>query len=340
MTGNLLQARTSLNSRNKIGTFLTSLAVLLTMFASCSKAPDERPFTLSYEFRINGIPEGSSTLDIYLPIPPQTDVQVISDFRVSSVTPESVVVDSVYGNQMLRFLIEGDIPDAYHASIEFDITRLEQRESNLKSELSDRERGLYLKANQMVPIDGPMASEAANLILANFDDPEEVSDYAKAEALYWHLIATMTYDKSGSGWGKGDAEWACNSRRGNCTDIHSVFIGMARSLGIPARFTIGFPIPNDAPSGRVPGYHCWAEFFTAERGWVAADISEAIKDPTRREYYFGSLDKNRVSFSFGRDIELPNGKTLNYFVYPVVFVDGELFEGVDQRFQYDALTSM
>ena len=31
----------------------------------------------------------------------------------------------------------------------------------------------------------------------------------------------------------GDAVWACTSKYGNCTDFHSLFIGMARSPASP-----------------------------------------------------------------------------------------------------------
>ena len=45
-----------------------------------------------------------------------------------------------------------------------------------------------------------------------------------------------------------------------------------------------------------------------------------------KDYYFGKLTADRISFSTGRDIELvpksENG-ALNYFVYPVVEVDGK-----------------
>jgi len=51
---------------------------------------------------------------------------------------------------------------------------------------------------------------------------------AKARAIYNYVIATMRYDKSGTGWGNGDAIWACTAKRGNCTDFHSLFIGMMR----------------------------------------------------------------------------------------------------------------
>ena len=57
----------------------------------------------------------------------------------------------------------------------------------------------------------------------------------RARALYDYLLATMRYDKTGTGWGRGDAEWACDSKRGNCTDFHSLFMSMARSQHIPSR---------------------------------------------------------------------------------------------------------
>ncbi|MDQ3023798.1 MAG: transglutaminase domain-containing protein, partial [bacterium] len=92
-------------------------------------------------------------------------------------------------------------------------------------------------------------------------------------------------------------------RAGNCTDFHSLFIGEARSLGISARFTIGFSVPNDKPAGDVAGYHCWAEFWDDQQGWLPIDASEAAKDKTRRDALFGGLDADRVDFVWGRDIK-------------------------------------
>jgi transglutaminase-like putative cysteine protease len=139
----------------------------------------------------------------------------------------------------------------------------------------------------------------------------------------------MKYDKSGEGWGRGDSLWACDSRRGNCTDFHSVFISLMRAAGIPARFEIGFPI-GEAVSGEIPGYHCWAEFYLDGTGWVPVDISEAWKAPARHDYFFGTIDTNRLRFSTGRDVTLDpkqDGPPLNYFVYPYVEVDGKPFQG-------------
>ena len=79
---------------------------------------------------------------------------------------------------------------------------------------------------------------------------------------------------------------------------------MARSQRIPARFEIGFQLPADKQSGEVPGYHCWSDFYVNSIGWVPVDISEANKNPKMKDYYFGNLTEDRVTFSTGRDLEL------------------------------------
>src|SRR5579862_2415731 len=108
----------------------------------------------------------------------------------------------------------------------------------------------------------------------------------KARKIYEYVISTMHYDHDGTGWGRGDAVWACDSKHGNCTDLHSVFIGMARAAGIPARFEIGFPVPEGQTNAAISGYHCWAEFYLNGLGWIPLDASEAWKNPAKHDYFF------------------------------------------------------
>jgi transglutaminase superfamily protein len=48
-----------------------------------------------------------------------------------------------------------------------------------------------------------------------------VSPYQQARVIYEYVTSVMKYDKTGKGWGRGDAVYACDIRRGNCTDFHS-----------------------------------------------------------------------------------------------------------------------
>jgi transglutaminase-like putative cysteine protease len=135
----------------------------------------------------------------------------------------------------------------------------------------------------------------------------------------------MSYDKQTPGWGQGDTRRACRLAKGNCTDFHSLFISLARAQGIPCRFDIGFQIPSVRRQPPIEGYHCWAEYWSREEGWVPVDASEASKHPDRRAFYLGTLDENRIRMSTGRDVRSPgmHGEPLNYFIFPYGEVDGK-----------------
>jgi transglutaminase-like putative cysteine protease len=169
-----------------------------------------------------------------------------------------------------------------------------------------------LKADKLVTI-SPRVHALADEITAGKTTPVE-----QARAIYQYLVTNMTYDKTTPGWGKGDTERACDVKKGNCTDFHSLFMSLARAKGIPARFVIGFPL--SAKDGQVKGYHCWAEFYIKGRGWIPVDASDASKssDAAVREALFGNLDPNRVQFTVGRDLVLEpkTAQPLNYFIYP------------------------
>ena len=168
--------------------------------------------------------------------------------------------------------------------------------------------------------------------------------FVLAKQIYDRVDQHVRYDKSKPGYGNGDVLWVCDSRFGNCTDFHSLFIAMARASNIPARFEIGFPLPSDKSAGDIGGYHCWASFYDTKRGWFSVDISEADKHPDLKDYYFGHLTADRLRFTIGRDIDLiPQQKApaLNYFVYPHVEINGQVVdrERLELKFSFaDTLT--
>ena len=110
--------------------------------------------------------------------------------------------------------------------------------------------------------------------------------------------------------------------------------------GIPARFDIGFPLPENKERGDIAGHHCWAEFYAQKIGWVPVEISEAWKAKQKRDYFFGAIDASRVQFSTGRDLTLvrrQDGPPLNYFVYPYVEVDSKPYDRIEKQFRFEEI---
>ena len=191
----------------------------------------------------------------------------------------------------------------------------------------------HLKPTRRIPLDGLIAQ------IATQESRGLESDRARIRSFYDYVVKNLRYAKHGEGWGQGDAIWACTEKYGNCTDFHSLFLGMARSQGIAARFHIGFPIPADHPSGEVRGYHCWADAWDPDYGWVPFDASEAWK-AQRFDAYFGTLPSDRIVFTTGRDLMLEpaqSGPPLNYFIYPYAERNGEPVGEVAAHFSFQRL---
>ena len=291
-------------------------------------AAEDAGRTFAFEYRA-AVGEVAGDAKIWIPVPQDTDHPTITELTVETKADYSYVTDADYGNQFL--LIEWDGSEI-EVSIRFVAHRVRRTAESGDSfePLGAAERARYLSASRMVVTDGVVAAEAQR-IAGNAD-----TAHSKARSLYDHIVSTVRYDKSGEGWGRGDAVYACDTRAGNCTDFHSLFIGEARSLGVPSRFLMGFSIPRDEPSGEIGGYHCWGEYYDDAIGWVPLDASEAFKAPARRDELFGGLDADRVQFTVGRDIVLPgmSGEPLNFAIYPYLEVDGQPNTNVAYSFRY------
>lgn len=282
-----------------------------------------RLFRFDYRFAISGV-EAGKALRVWLPLPASSPVQQITPLAARLPAPATIHEDPIYGNRILY--LEAAMPA--QGPMRFDVPyRIRRREivpppqggSPFDRKLDAHSRQVFLQANAYVPTDGKPLELLRGMALGK-------SPYTQARQLYDLVDRYVSYKKVGSGWGHGDVRWVCDSRYGNCTDFHSLFISLARSQGIPARFEIGFSIPGTGLRGAVDGYHCWALFYTPAHGWLPVDISEADKRPSLKEYYFGGLTADRVAFSVGRDIRLvPKGAhgPLNFFIYPHVEMDGK-----------------
>ena len=320
---------------------LSGIAAVTLLICFCSATdvqPRTRSFSFEYSATVKDIPAGARHVDLWIPVAQDDAYQKITDLRIDSPYPYHIA-DGAQGNRMLHLGIDNPGTSAFTVTMRFNAVR----EEHIQARLWDGERlvkdedpkelAQYLKPDRLVPIDDQIRKWAREVV----DAAHAHTDLEMARAIYNHLVATMKYDKSGKGWGRGDIYYACENKRGNCTDFHAVFIGYSRALGIPARFAIGFPLPADRGQGQIAGYHCWAEFYAKGIGWTPIDASEAAKNPAKREYFFGHHDENRIEFSKGRDLVLTprqHGDPLNYFVYPYAEVDGKAFAGVGYSVRY------
>ena len=137
---------------------------------------------------------------------------------------------------------------------------------------------LFLRPDAKVPIGG----KPATLIEARRSrtDPAALGRY------FYDLVDDrMEYRKDKPGWGTGDAEWACDTRFGNCTDFHSLFISLARTSKLPRQVRDRLRHPREARRGRRPRLPLLGQVPPlAASGWIPVDISEANKHPEKRDY--------------------------------------------------------
>ena len=305
------------------------------VFTLAAFAQDARHFTFHYAFTVKNLPSGKN-VRVWIPEAHSDawqEVKIVSD---KGDLPMKKTRESKYGNEILYAETDSAQPEL-HFDIEYDVVRHErvalgQSASHVVSaSISSKEKQQDLQPDVLVPVTGLPADLAAKVTQG------KTQTLDKARAIYDYVFTTLRYDKTGTGWGHGDVLYACDAKKGNCTDFHSLFIAMARSQGIPARFEIGFPLPTDKHSAEIAGYHCWSDFYVDGKGWIPVDISEAWKHPEKRDYFFGSHDINRVQFSVGRDLRLnpaQAGKPLNYFVYPYVEMEGQEYPNVSLAFSF------
>ena len=197
----------------------------------------QRHFVFTYQVRVPGLPASPSPLRIWIPVPTSDSWQTITNLSIESPIAHRITKENQFGNSMAYFVVKLDRPQpGFDIAMRFTSVRREHRVdlNNLAPNAnslapSGIELARFLEPDRLVPIDG-VIGELSKEHTQGATTPEE-----KAHKIYEYVVATMRYDKAGTGWGHGDAIWACTSKRGNCTDFHSLFDGMARAAGIPAR---------------------------------------------------------------------------------------------------------
>ena len=306
-----------------------------------------RQFELSYEVNINESPK--SKVEVWIPLPQSNLVQTISNLTIKTDLEFIIKTDNVYKNSYIYILDEDGFETDEIIHIDCNVLRKEQGTINDPTSNLDA----FQKSNSHVPV-GDIFSEIIQEYSLTKNDMRGVYDfilqgmhYGKPKSYddtYYQspwLFADSTYgrkkvkrdsivllyqqakiENGNYTFGMGNSLYACDIGVGNCTDYHSYFMSLGRTLGVPVRFHMGFPILNQ-DSADIKGYHCWADYFVEGVGWNPVDISEADKHPEMKDYYFGNICENRVELSIGSDIILEGyeKKSVNFLIYPMVEID-------------------
>ena len=260
------------------------------------------------------LPEITETAHMWLPLPRTDAFQTVKVESIDAPATRKVLTDSVHGNKILFFMLD-QADSGKTLALRFQVQRREKAVYAAKTPNPQQ----YLQPERLVP-----AAENFHAIAKKVTTGKK-SNLVRARALYDHVIDHMRYIKTGLGWGQGDATYACSAGTGKCTDFHSYFIALSRSVGIPARFAIGASIPSERDEGAIDGYHCWAEFYV-DGQWWPVDISEADKYTSLATYHFGHHPANRFELSRGRDLvvdPLPKSGPINFLAYPLLEVAGK-----------------
>jgi transglutaminase-like putative cysteine protease len=263
------------------------------------------------------LPEVKGEARVWMPLAKTDAFQTVTEEELNIPMKWEKVRDRDYANDIAVIYPQ---PSDSGKTVEIRYGVIRKEKTAYPAESAEGTR--FLRPETLVPVNETFRS------LAEKATAGKTGGLEQAKALYDHVIGRMRYDKSGTGWGRGDAMYACDARTGNCSDFHAYFIALARSVGIPARFAIGATIPADKNQGTIDGYHCWAEFL-ADGRWVPVDISEAWKNPRLADYYFGHNPANRFELTKGRDLVVdpePASGPINFLAYPLLEMNGQVIK--------------
>jgi transglutaminase-like putative cysteine protease len=123
---------------------------------------------------------------------------------------------------------------------------------------------LFLRPTPLTEIDAAIAALAGRASSA--DGP-----LASLHGLKDLIHAEIAYKAGSTTTGTTAAE-ALAQGAGVCQDQAQIFIAAARSLGIPARYVVGYLRDAELPDGEHDT-HAWAEAWLAGLGWVGFDCT-------------------------------------------------------------------
>ena len=219
---------------------------------------------------------------------------------------------------------------------------------------------LYLQPTTLIPTDGIVAETSSRITKG------AKSELDKARALYEWIVETTFRDPKVRGCGVGDIKTMLETQYfgGKCADINSLYVGLARAAGLPARDVYGLRVaPSEyfkclGKTGDVTkAQHCRAEVYLSRYGWIPVDPADvrkvaleeppgglSLQDAPVRDAHakmFGAWEMNWAPFNSGHDIQLPNSKgpALPFLMYPQAETNEGFLDCLDpDNFRYTIMS--
>ncbi len=306
-------------------------------------------------------PSGTSRVWIPLPLTEKTDWHNPLGNKWTGNGQMKSVKDSKYGAEMLYAEWKDAAAPVVEVTSRFatrdravDVTKTRAD----APKLSAAEVKINTAPTIYIPTDGIVRETARDIVKG------AKSDVEKSRAIYEWIVDNTFRDAKVRGCGWGDIKSMLETRNfgGKCGDLNAMFVGMARSVGIPARDVYGVRVAPSQFGYRSMGIgnpnatraqHCRAEFYAQGIGWVPVDPADvrkvvleeppgnlAINDPkvvAMRKKLFGAWEMNWLAYNTAHDLKLPNssGPKIPYLMYTNGETGGKTLDQLDpDTFKY------
>jgi hypothetical protein len=293
-----------------VSVFALALNLLITTDAAAlaPQVVETRTVKLTQTVTLDDIPEGCRQLRLWVPIPSDGPWQRVLDARVVSAPGRWQVLGQSEGRGEFVYAEVND-PAPGSASVVFECT-VQRQGVHFALDGGAPAAGIQpeLFAQELDTAEPLMESGDHIRKLADAACGDE-RDVARQAVLLMRSVADSAdhYSKDATKpkCGIGSADNCLMQGGGCCTDLHSLFIALARARGIPARIQFGYRLLDAKAGGSYdPGYRCWVEVFVPGQGWVPNDIVASDGAATADAHTWGSLSATRVSLWRGRNFEL------------------------------------